>query len=292
MGSLLLEHRKPIGPYPGLMVDYAFEDLGSADLIPDATYKGGSGSSFANEPIGPLFKIGERGVGNRGGFRASGTRRDGYDLVVLHSTGDQIDWPDTLDRQTGLFTYFGDNRKPGQELHNTRPGGNRILRDVFASTHSGARQTPPFFLFESSGRGRDVMFLGLAVPGGSALSSDEDLVAIWQTTAGKRFQNYRSVFTVLDTATISREWLVELYDGVQLGEHCPDSWRHWKTTGGYTALTAPNTRMFRNKEQQLPDDEEGPRSLEAIQKELDDLSVTERLAAAKSMDTKRYDPPN
>ena len=171
------------------MVDCAFEDLGSADLVLDATYRGGSGSSFASEPISPLFKIGERGVGNRGGFRAAGTKRDGYDLVVLHSTGDQVDWPDTLDRQTGLFTYFGDNRSPGQELHATTRGGNRILRDVFASVHSGEMDSPPFFLFESSGNSRDVVFLGLAAPGGPALSSDEDLVAIWRTTEEKRFQN-------------------------------------------------------------------------------------------------------
>ena len=251
-------------PYPGRMADCAFEDLGSADLVLDATYRGGSGSSFANEPISPLFKIGERGVGNRGGFRAAGTKRDGYDLVVLHSTGDQVDWPDTLDRQTGLFTYFGDNRSPGQELHATTRGGNRILRDVFASVHSGEMDSPPFFLFESSGNSRDVVFLGLAAPGGPTLSSDEDLVAIWRTTEEKRFQNYRALFTVLDTGTVSREWLAELYAGVQLGEHCPDAWRRWKNTGVYTPLTAPSTTKVRTKAQQLPDDEEGRRILEAI----------------------------
>jgi len=243
---------------------YAFEDLSSVDLIVDAIYGSGPGSSFGNEPINPLMRVGTRSVGNRGGFRAAGTRSDGYDLVVLHTTGKQIDWPDTLDRRSGLFSYFGDNKEPGRELHDTKPGGNRILRDVFASVHSGKRESPPFFIFESSGSRRDVTFLGLAAPGGAALSSDGDLVAIWRTTEGKRFQNYRAAFTVLDAPTISRKWLAEIYAGEQLGEHCPEAWRRWRTTGSYLALTAPRTVEYRSKSDQLPDDEEGLRILEAI----------------------------
>ena len=38
-------------------------------------------------------------------------------------------------------------------------------------------------------QGRDVRFRGLIVPGASRLSA-ENMIAVWQTTRGQRFQNY------------------------------------------------------------------------------------------------------
>jgi hypothetical protein len=49
--------------------------------------------------------------GNQGGFRYSGSRKKKrLRMVVLYTSGADPDWPDELDRETGLFTYFGDNR--------------------------------------------------------------------------------------------------------------------------------------------------------------------------------------
>ena len=98
------------------------------------------------------------------------------------------------------------------------------------------------------------------------MSSDEDLSAVWRTTGGKRFQNYRANFTVLDASIIDRRWLAELYAGDHLGEYCPEAWRRWRNSGKYSALTAPRTVEHRSKRDQLPnsDDEEARRILEAI----------------------------
>ena len=61
-------------------------------------------------------------------------------LVVLCTSGEDKDWPDRLDPGTGIFTYYGDNRKPGRDLHNTPRGGNGLLRDTFESLHIGTDQ--------------------------------------------------------------------------------------------------------------------------------------------------------
>ena len=255
------------------MTEYCFEELSSADLVVDAIYKSTPDGQLGGEPISRLMRGADgRGVGNMGGFRYAGKREPGYDFVILYSTGETIDWPDHLDRETGQFTYFGDNRTPGQELHETPKKGNLLLRDVFTSKHSGERESPPFFLFEQAGNARDVRFLGLAAPGGNGLTPNEDLTAVWRTTGGKRFQNYKSIFTVLDIGTINRKWLDELYDGNQLGEYCPEVWRKWKKSGRYSPLEAPSTVNFRSKEEQLPSSESDREILDAILQYFDPIS--------------------
>jgi hypothetical protein len=63
---------------------------------------------------------------------------------------DEPEWPDHLDPETGLFTYFGDNRKPGRAINETAVGGNRLLERVFQLLHDGHRhEVPPFLVFEA-----------------------------------------------------------------------------------------------------------------------------------------------
>jgi hypothetical protein len=248
-------------------MEFTFDDLGSCDLVVDATYPGGTSGNVGDDPISKLLRVDDNGVGNMGGFRYSGSLSDDLAVVVLYTTGMDRDWPDTLDPQTGLFTYFGDNKIPGKEIHDTSHKGNLILKQVFAETHSDNRNVPPFLIFEKSGQsGRDVIFKGLAAPGGPSLSSDVDLTAVWRTTGGKRFQNYRANFTVLNAPTIDRRWLSELYAGNHLGEYCPEAWQRWRNTGKYSVLTAPRTVEHRSKQDQLPktDDDEGTQMLKTI----------------------------
>ena len=40
---------------------------------------------------------------------------------------DDPDWPDFIDVYTGIFIYFGDNKKPGFALHDTHRRGNKLL---------------------------------------------------------------------------------------------------------------------------------------------------------------------
>ncbi|GBL39622.1 hypothetical protein EMGBD2_08800 [Nitrospirota bacterium] len=231
-----------------------FSQLPSADLIVDAIYESGADGQLAGEPIAKLLP----GSGNMGGFRMSG-RGDKKNWIVLFSTGEDRDWPDTLDLSTGQFVYYGDNKTPGHELHDTRAGGNKVLRHVFARLHDS--QTPrvgiaPFLIFKkypTASGARSVQFKGIAAPGFPGLSGTEDLVAVWKASNGQRFQNYRSVFTILDIPVVSRSWIDELTSGASTFANAPKAWSDWVEKGKYAALTAQPTTIIRNAEQQTPD---------------------------------------
>src|SRR5690348_5721088 len=140
----------------------SFSSLPTADLYVDATYEGGRKGNAGDDPLNALLK-----VSNQGGFRYRGNLGN-LELVVLTSTLSEPDWPDALDRETGIFTYYGDNRHPGTGLHETRRHGNEILKWLFDLAHSGPEgrsRVPPILVFAKAGRARDVIFLGLAVPG-------------------------------------------------------------------------------------------------------------------------------
>ena len=192
------------------MTSVPFNNLKSSDLIVDATYESDrQTNTVAAEPIGPLT-----GTGNQGGFRFSGSITK-PEIVVLYKTMDEPDWPDNLDEETGIFQYYGDNRKPGFEIHdrNAGRGGNQILRNVFKLSHGVVDDralVPPFLIFSKSGFRRDVIFRGLAVPGAIHLNESSDLIAIWKSIAGQRFQNYKATFTILDMGKINREWLIDI----------------------------------------------------------------------------------
>ncbi|MFJ3090173.1 restriction endonuclease [Streptomyces sp. NPDC086838] len=237
-----------LGPDP-----VPFDRLQQADLIVDAVYAGGTAGTTADDPIGKIVP-----VGNQGGFRYAGSpQRDTVRVAVLYTSGNNPDWPDELDVQTGQFVYYGDNRKPGHELHETSRKGNLLLRKCFEAAHGTAQEraaVPPFFLFEKNGGiGRSVRFRGLLAPGGEGVAADEDLVAIWRSTGRARFQNYRSVFTVLDAAVISRAWIDELLAGGRVGRHAPKVWTDWVEARRYDALTAPATTVIRRPADQVSD---------------------------------------
>ncbi|MFT3877091.1 MAG: restriction endonuclease [Propioniciclava sp.] len=231
-----------------------FTDLATADLILDRVYQGGTLGSMGDDAIAKLLP-----VGNQGGFRFSGSvAKRTVRLVVLYTSGTEVDWPDHIEPTTGDFTYYGDNRKPGKDLHDTPRGGNRLLRDIFAASRAEAAdrgRVPPLFLFERVS-GRDVRFRGLLAPGPPRLTSDEELVAVWRTTQNLRFQNYRSHFTVLQTSRVSRNWITEILAGKTMGPACPPEWRAWVHARIYRALEAPRNVTIRSKAEQLPKPED------------------------------------
>ncbi|RZI61356.1 MAG: restriction endonuclease [Zymomonas sp.] len=234
------------------MKRYSFSELATADLVIDATYEADRAlKNVAGEPLSKLT-----GTGNQGGFRFCGPNA-APKLVVLYSTLTEADWPDALDEETGLFTYYGDNRKPGYELHDRKSGrgGNQILRRAFELAHGGEaerRQVAPFLVF-AKGEGRDAVFKGLAVPGAAHLDASSDLVAVWKSVEGQRFQNYRATFTILALDVVPRAWLAELLQGVTDGPACPAVWRQWVKTGKPKPLQAEKVSRTRSKAQQLGD---------------------------------------
>src|SRR5690606_23761816 len=103
--------------YACRMKRFAFTDLALADLVVDATYEANRAvKNVAAEPLSVLT-----GTGNQGGFRFSGPTA-APNVVVLYSTLAEPNWPDALDEENGVFVYYGDNRKPGFELHDRRSG--------------------------------------------------------------------------------------------------------------------------------------------------------------------------
>jgi len=86
----------------------------------DAIYEGTS--RLASDPISRLLP----GCGNMGGFRMAGKGQD-KQFVALFTTGQEKDWPDLIDLNAGQFTYYGDNRTPGHELHSTPLGVTGFL---------------------------------------------------------------------------------------------------------------------------------------------------------------------
>ncbi len=250
-------------------MDVAFKDLETSELIVDNVYKGGSGTSFAAEPIHHIFPK----CGVNGGFRkvnrTDGSGKPAY--VILYTTMSELEWPDYLDEETGIFRYYGDNRLPGREITDTKLKGNELLEWVFSLLNgSGSfNDIPPFFIFKKAGEGRDVQFLGMAAPGNPKISPDKDLVAFWRTIKEKRFQNYEAYFTVLNTGKepISRRWLNSLIeDHAHSINFAPDVWKRFIQNGrnGIVPLQAPKMFSVPSKYDQLQSDEEGNRCLSII----------------------------
>jgi hypothetical protein len=179
--------------------------------------------------------------------------REGVKLVVLYTSGENPDWPDALDEKTGLFTYYGDNRSPGRLLHETSRSGNIILRDTFAAAHAdevARQQVLPCYSQKLTPEAATSCSRGPLAPGADTLAADDDLQAIWRSTGGQRFQNYRVAFTVLDTPVVSRPWIDQVLAGHPLGDLCPPAWAEWVRGRAYRTLVAPATKAIRSRAEQ------------------------------------------
>jgi hypothetical protein len=234
------------------MVD---QNLGAADLIVDEVYGGSRRGNSSDDPLSKLL-----GVDNGAGFRHLGRRPriDTLKLVALKTSFADINWPDSLDRERGIFSYYGDNHTT-RELHDTPRQGNLILRNLFDEAHNVrcSSHFPPIFLFGNTGTYRDVRFLGLAVPGAEGMGSDDDLVAVWRTARnGTRFQNYKAIFTILDVPCVARAWINDIKDGTIVDSpHVPLPWLDWVKSRKFKALKSQPIMTIRTKRVQLP---EGP----------------------------------
>ena len=229
-----------------------FNLLRESDLYIDATYEGKRNGNAGDDPLHELL-----GVSIQGGFRILGSREEPR-LIVLTTNMTDPEWPDDLDHETGIFTYCGDNKKPGRQIHGTPRYGNVLLRDMFDALHSGRRDfVPPVLIFARAGKYRDMTFKGLAVPGVAGLSPLDDLVAVWKTMKGNRFQNYQAKFTVLDVPGLSRNVLDALKENRDWLAAAPMAWREWRKTGRSRPLKAVRCRETRTREDQLPADADG-----------------------------------
>lgn len=217
-----------------------YDDLKNSDLIKGAIYKGGDTPNYAGDPFSELFKINgfKKGIGNSSGFRKTLIEKDGktisgkYAFVVLIDTRKKSEWPNKYDSITKVFTYYGDNNKPGNNLLNTKQKGNEFLYDVFQKAYMSKEERAtiaPTLIFKSIGEGRDVEFIGLGVPGVVGKSKDDCL----KIEICNGADNYRAEFTVLNVDNISREWLKDLkhYYRSNLSENAPSQWLEFVENG-------------------------------------------------------------
>lgn len=241
----------------------SFSELRHSDLFVDAVYESNGATNLSGDVLSKLMY-----VGSMAGFRRLTMRSDKTRLayVVLKSTKKHPDWIDYIDYDEGIIQYYGDNREPGRELHDTPQNGNQILKAVYENLQAENRiDIPPFFYFESE-QGRNRRFIGLLVPGSDRLKQEELLVAIWRMKNGERYQNYKAYFTILDISTISREWINDLVDGNGYSSvHAPKEWKQWVDTGVYKPLRANDSVVnYRTAEQQMPSTDVDKQKLKTI----------------------------
>lgn len=240
----------------------AFNDLKTSDLYVDAVYESNGATNLSGDVLSKLMK-----VGAMGGFRrvnVQGERNIAY--IVLESTNKHSDWLDYIDYAMGRIQYYGDNREPGRELHDSKQKGNKILKEIFESLQSGNRKSiPPIFYFESE-KGRNRRFLGLLVPGNDKIKEEDFLVAIWRIKNGERYQNYKALFTVLDVPYINREWLEDLlYGNGYASINAPKEWKQWIDEGVYKALCVDDSVLnYRTEEEQMPHSSDDIQKLKTI----------------------------
>lgn len=232
------------------MITISYNNIDTSNLVIDCLYEDSRepGSPINGQPLLRLFP----GIGNMKGIRVIGNTPL-WKLYVLTSTEIESDWPDSLDEATGLLTYWGDNRTPGKEIHD-QPG-NRFFREIFARAASGLeerRRVPPGFYFTHGDIGRDMVFRGMIIPKTNEMANSEELISVWRTSYGRRFQNYRARFSVLDATEIDLRWVRSVIEGDELGELAPPAWKNWIENGLIRALEAPRTLEHRKKASQLP----------------------------------------
>lgn len=243
-------------------------------LYIDAIYKSDpSKKDMSAEVLSKLL-----GVKNQGGFRYLG-KTETPNLVILFTSGEDIYWRDELDSSVGLLLYYGDNKTPGTDLHKTKLHGNEILRYVFelASTNDVERRKriPPILVFKKT-TGRDVKFLGLAVPGIKGKPNKDWLTAVWGCNRnGDRFQNYKAYFTILNTSSgseykrgfgINLAWINDIETGNAFDSiYAPIEWKKYILRENYSVLVSKKEKFVKSKEEQLPDDNNKMEMLKCLQ---------------------------
>ena len=236
-----------------------FVILRNCDLHLDEVYEGGKQGNAGDDVISKIFK-----TYVAGGFRTSGSSKPfRINYCILYSDLKNTDWPDSIDIYNGMFIYFGDNKSPGDILK-TKHKGNLILEESFKLELKKERKNiPPFFIFtKESGQNRK--FRGLAVPGHPRINIADSLVAQWNIKDGKRYQNYKAIFSILSVNEIKRNWIENLLKDRTSIIDAPKEWVNWVQNKKYKILEVPSKKLIRTKAEQLPSNSSDEKILKVI----------------------------
>ncbi|RTX83764.1 restriction endonuclease [Staphylococcus piscifermentans] len=233
-----------------------FHELQSADLIIDAIYEGGNKGNISDDAIGKLMY-----TGNSGGFRVKNNVEKNPAYLVLYTSGEDVNWPDEINKEKGIVTYFGDNRKAGKQINETKKNGNKYLERIWGVNNEASKLDIPIFMFKKNptlSSRRSVQFIGLLVPQVIGERNEALLNGIWRTDEnGQRFLNYEAKFSILNTGkdVITRKWIDSLITTpLTSDEYAPKAWLRYQKTKSITkslVLEAPNEIHVRSKDSQL-----------------------------------------
>jgi hypothetical protein len=215
-------------------------------------YRDANKTSSPNDEFNKLFSqfSDGKGIKNMGGFRIRKSDvNNSVAFALLITNSSEPEWPDSLDIGKSVFLYYGDKRGPygvNDELHDTQPQGNILLRDTFFHLDREQRdEIPPFLIFkkEKTSEGVYMHFLGLAAPGVQGEAPLSGLRAVWHRNKNDEFcLNYEALFSILDVDKVPMNWLEDI---IQTGEittssHCPEVWSNWVASGEYNRLSYEN----------------------------------------------------
>jgi len=211
-----------------------YSQLDQCGLVVDTVYEAGDSGLPGDDPINRILRCGQKG-----GLRCRGNiEANDIDLSVLTLNLSDPYWSDSIDKKLGQLTFYGDNRRAGLSITNSSQKVNIFLTNIFKAFHTGQRHLiPPVFIFSEMNEGLDTKFCGLAVPGASNLNDRQDFINILKTINGRKFQIYKSTFTILNIPNISRDWIRDLTEGkTPFGSNAPEVWLHWIKTRRYIPI--------------------------------------------------------
>lgn len=242
----------------------SIEDRHNWHLYVDAVYKAKTNADLSGDVLSKIF----HGIHNQGGFRYPGKIGVLPPFLILYSSGEHREWKDDVLLDNGVFKYYGDN-KTAENYTKTSLKGNSILEQIFELVDSDDIETrkkiPPIFAFKKE-TGRNVQFLGLAVPGVKGTPSNEWLTTEWRTNNKKeRYPNHCAVFNLLDIsngskaepnqAGISLSWLTDIENGIAYdSEYAPCEWTKYIRKEDYAILVPTQEKEIKSREEQLPSD--------------------------------------
>ncbi len=136
--------------------------LQTKELIVDNVYLGGRMGNASDDPLHSLT-----GTGNQGGFRFTGSVHQ-PNLIVLSSSQKISIGPIISIKKLASIPIMATISNQERNCMIQGRSGNLLLRNIFEMTHISPQKrklVPPILVFANAGSYRDVVFLGLAVPG-------------------------------------------------------------------------------------------------------------------------------
>lgn len=210
------------------------------------------------------FSFGESGIGNSGGIRAArylniASQIPCYIVLVTRTISHRWynPWEDIIDYSSGYIHYWGDakfdNEKEYDEFR-----GNKHLKNVHHKILENKLSEVPPILHFSKVKSGVVKFNGLCILSGLELT--------WFEDKGNPTKNYRCELTILDTESVSVDWLhdrVECEDPKLLDTNAPKAWKDY-INGNVRRLDIWSKSVLKREDQLPPENSKEAILLESL----------------------------